>query len=133
MITREITIDESKRVIFNSELFDRISGGKSRYELPFKEGFYLGGFTKGILRCVGMIYDYKDYQSIHINITKKHRARLGIIFGENLLKYTLNKPLLTNIPPNRKDVIRFVRHFNFHLVGKFNDQLIYKRDAIWAL
>ena len=127
MITKPISIDEAKRVLFNSELFNRLSNGKGRHEIKFKKGLYIGGFVGGSLKCVGMIYDHINYQSIHVNIIKKHRAKLGVIFGKNLLKYTLDKPIVTNIPERFDDVRRFAEYFGFKVAGKRNGDLIYIR------
>ena len=126
MNLREVTREEAKEVLFNPEILERCSGGPVE-DIKLQKGLYIGGFVKNKMIGIVIYYDRKEFNSIHINVLKDYRARYGVIFGRKALKYNNGKPLLTNIPAKFKDVIRFVEFFNFRLVGRNNEQLIYKR------
>ena len=113
--------------MFDPEILNRCSNGEPVEDIKLKKGLYIGGFIKNKIFGIVIYYDRREFNSIHINVLKDYRAKYGAIFGKRALKYNNGKPLYTNIPEEFKDVIKFVEFFGFELVGKYNNQLVYRR------
>jgi len=127
VILKKVTREQAEEILFDPEIFSRCSGGESVKNFKLQKGLYIGGFIKNKIFGIVTYYDRRDFSSIHINVLKDYRARYGAIFGKKALIYNNGKPLYTNIPEEFEDVIRFVEFFGFELVGKYKNQLVYRR------
>lgn len=128
MIIQTVNEFEAKKILFDPEIYKRCSDGltpSKDFKLPKAE--YLAGYIKGRIFGIVIYYDRGWFDSVHINVLKDYRAKYAGIFGKKALLLSADKPLFTNIPEKFKDVIKFTESFGFELVGKKDNQLIYRR------
>ncbi len=130
MIVREVTRKEASNVLFDPEIFERVSRGSNLTpdDINLAKGTYIGGYINNALFGIVIYYDRSGFQTIHINVLKKFRGRYAYRFGKMALKHSKGTPLFTNIPVQFTDVVKFAEKLNFKLVGENLGQLIYRRD-----
>lgn len=106
---------EIGKIIFDKEIYDRISDDKSPdredFQIPRNNVSYIGGYVDGIIVSLFIVHGKK----LHFMVLKKFR-----VYANELLKASFAlwpRNVYVEIPTLYRSVINFAKNFGFKEIG----------------
>ncbi len=130
---RQVTTQEAEKVLFDPEIYDRISDDLCPLTVDLPDIDYWGGYIGDELASITIYHPFRDGLKIHFHVLKPYRSMARHLLDISLL---YEGPIYVEIPTKYQSVINFAKNAGFtEIERRFNSYCkngkLYDKVLLW--